>query len=221
MPKWLALCVGLLLAVVLAAPAWGTDTTLLLPKGAVIETHLAEEMNSAKVHAGDSFQFVVAKDVVVDHNIVISTGSKGSGHLTEVTAAGSSGKSGGIALVYDYVTADNGTQIPVLHDTTEKKKDVSTAGGTVGGAAAGWALLGVGGSALGGLFGHKAVHGQNVVIPVTTITEVATQSDYTFTLNNRVFPQARTTDSPASAAISPAPATRMRAANIAKPHIYS
>jgi len=206
----LALCFVLCLVVQIAVlasvavPARATDTTAILPKGVVIETHLSEEMNSSKVHAGDSSQFVAAKDVLVDNYTIISTGAKGSGHLTEVTAAGSSGKSGGIALVYDYVVANDGTQIAVTHDTTETKKNVSTTGGTVRGAALGASLFGVGGSVAGGLFGHKAVHGQNVVTPVTTITEIATQSDNTLTLNNRAFLQA--TDSPAPAAVSPLPA---------------
>ena len=142
-----------------------SDQSVVIPSGILIETHLDQDMNSSTVHAGDLFQFVVGKDVVVNGMNVIPLGSKGVGHVTEAHSAGGHGKSGGIRLAYDYVFAIEGTQIPVAHNKEASEQDKSTA------FALGIGILTFG---VGGLFAHNFVHGHDVTIPQSAITYVAT-----------------------------------------------
>jgi hypothetical protein len=151
------------------------DVKVVIPEGTLVLTHLAEPMSSGKTHTGDVFQFVVAKDVVVNKLIVIRAGSKGVGHVTEARAAGSHGKSGGLRLAFDYIFAPDGSQIAVAHNKEAEEKDRSTLGATALG------ILLTGGL---GLFFHNFVHGSDITIPTDAETYVTTVSNRTVVLDN-------------------------------------
>lgn len=155
--------------------AWAQDVKVVIPEGTLVLTHLAEPMSSAKVHTGDVFQFVVAKDVVVDKLVAIRAGSKGVGHVTDAHSAGSHGKSGGIRLAFDYIFAPDGTQIAVAHNKAAEEQDRSTLGATALG------ILLTGGL---GLFFHNFVHGSDVTIPDDAETYVTTVSNRSVMLDS-------------------------------------
>lgn len=154
----------------------GPTATVVIPAGILIPTHLAEPMDSGEVHTGDLFEFVVGRDVVVDKYVVIPLGSRGVGHVTDAHAAGSHGKSGGIRLAFDYVFAADGSQIPVAHNKQASQAD--NGGGVAAATALGILTFGI-----GGLFAHNFIHGKNVVIPETAITNVETLANKSVTLN--------------------------------------
>jgi hypothetical protein len=161
-----------------SSPVLAADVKVVVPAGIVLETHLIEAMDSSKVHTGDIFEFVVVNDVVVGNYIAISSGSKGVGHVTDAHAAGSHGKSGGIRLTYDYVFANDGTQIPVAHNAEASRADTSS----VPALAIGIVTFGV-----GGLFAHNFVHGHDIVIAVETITDIATLANKAVVLDDAKY----------------------------------
>lgn len=179
-------------------PARAADVKVVIPAGIVLQTHLLDPMDSAKVHTGDIFEFVVVGDTIVGKIVVISSGSKGVGHVTDAHSAGSHGKSGGIRLAYDYVFANDGSQIPVAHNAELSRADSSS----VPALAIGILTFGV-----GGLFAHNFVHGHDVTISVETITDVATLANKAVILDDRTFEASVPGASPTvvSPAASPSP----------------
>lgn len=174
MRRFAMLCAAL---AIVATPALAAaqDVKVVIPEGTLVLTHLADPMNSAKVHTGDVFQFVVMKDVVVDKLIAIRANSKGVGHVTEAHSAGSHGKSGGIRLAFDYIFAPDGSQIAVAHNKEAEEKDRSTLGATALG------VILTGGL---GLFFHNFVHGSDVTIPTDAETYVTTVSNRNVVLDS-------------------------------------
>jgi hypothetical protein len=146
-------------ASVAAAPV-----SVVLPAGSLVLTHLSDPMSSADVHTGDVFQFVVSQDVVFQNLIVVPLGSKGVGHVTEAKQAGSHGKSGSVRLSFDYVFAQDGSQIPVAHNQQAAEADRSYVGGTVIAIVLFWPAI----------FFHNFVHGKDVTIPSDAVTYVTT-----------------------------------------------
>lgn len=174
MRRFIMLCAALA-AAGLPAMAVAQDVKVVIPDGTLVLTHLADPMSSAKVHTGDVFQFVVARDVVVDKLVAIRANSKGVGHVTDAHAAGSHGKSGGIRLAFDYIFAPDGSQIPVAHNKEAEEKDRSTLGATALG------VILTGGL---GLFFHNFVHGSDVTIPADAETFVTTVSNRSVVLDS-------------------------------------
>lgn len=174
MRRFVMLCAAIA-TVALPSLALAEDVKVVIPEGTLVLTHLAEPMSSGKAHTGDVFQFVVAKDVVVNKLIAIRGGSKGVGHVTEAHAAGSHGKSGGLRLAFDYIFAPDGSQIAVAHNKEAEEKDRSTLGATALG------ILLTGGL---GLFFHNFVHGSDITIPTDAETYVTTVSNRTVVLDS-------------------------------------
>ncbi len=162
-----------LAALLVSTTAWGQagqpatteqPVSVVIPAGTLILTHLSAPMSSADVHTGDLFQFVVAKDVVVQNLVVIPAGTNGVGHVTEARQAGSHGKSGGIRLAFDYTFAPDGSQIPVAHNQQAEEADKSYVGGPIVALLVFWPAL----------FFHNFVHGKDVTIPSDAVTFVTT-----------------------------------------------
>lgn len=152
----IALCANMALA---------KDVRVVIPESTFVVVHLAEPMSSKDVHTGDVFQFVVAKDVVVDGYTVIRAGSKGVGHVTEAHSAGTHGKAGGIRIAFDTVYSVDGTAVAVAHTKEAEEQDRSTLGATALG------IILTGGL---GLFFHNFVHGSDITIPDDAQTNVLT-----------------------------------------------
>jgi hypothetical protein len=112
----------------LSQAASAAPLDVLVPAKTLVQTHLAQPINSASAHQGDSFGFVVAQNVIVDNLIVIPARAAGSGHITEAHSAGKNGHSGGLQLSFDFVYAADGSVIPVSHDQQAAEKDRSTLG---------------------------------------------------------------------------------------------
>ena len=107
--------------------------------------------------------------------IAIRAGSKGVGHVTEAHSAGTHGKSGGIRIAFDYIFAEEGSQIPVAHNKEAEERDHSTLGVTAVG------VILTGGL---GLFFHNFVHGKDITIPDDAKTYVTAISNRTIVLDS-------------------------------------
>lgn len=116
---------------------------ITIPAGTMLEIELASDVSSKTSTAGDVVRARVATAVSVDGGVAIPAGSTLSGTVEEANPADRFGGISSLALRFDTVECADGRTVPVqasfrteVHG--EKKKDAAT----IGGAAAGGALLG-------------------------------------------------------------------------------
>jgi hypothetical protein len=96
-----------------------------LESGAAVEISPRHDASTADLHKGDSFDLVVAKDVVKDGYVVIPRGTPGHGVVTWRTGNGGFGKSG--KMEFDLVDLMlDGHPVPVSgHYRVEGKGDTT------------------------------------------------------------------------------------------------
>lgn len=137
----------------------------LVPAGTMVPVHLVGSISSGSAKPDETFQIQVAEDVVVNDMIVIRQGSGGQGHIVEASGAGGSGRSGSIALAFDYVFSADGGRIR-LSQATQKQAEEDRKGASSTATIIGFATFGI-----GGLFGHNLAHGrQKTIDPKTVIS---------------------------------------------------
>jgi hypothetical protein len=156
-----------------------------VPAGTAVTVVFLDGVSSVASKAGDSFRTKVAKDIVVDGVTVIPAGSVLSGTVTEAVSLKKIGGKAKLTLDFSRLELPSGGTA-LVHATivqigkSETKKDAAT----IGGAAAGGALLGhvldkgdhkTKGTVLGALAGAAAgtviaakTAGQEIEIPAGT-----------------------------------------------------
>ena len=83
-----------------------------LPANSEVVLELNGELSSKTHRAGDKFSLTVAKDVVVDNQVVIPRGTRAIGQVTWRTGTGGFGKSGKMELAFRYLEMNN-LKVPV------------------------------------------------------------------------------------------------------------
>ncbi len=165
-----------------------------VPAGLVLNVELLDTVSSASNSPGDSVTARVNQDVVVDGKLVIPAGSTVSGTVTEARGLKAIGGKAKLRLEFNAVELPLG-EIPIRaafarEGKSETKKDAAT----IGGAAAGGALLGrifdrsheargtVTGALIGGAAGTAVAagtKGEEVTLPSGTRLALHLQSPVT------------------------------------------
>jgi len=99
---------------------------LSLPEGTTLQVFLLDPLYSKKLEKkgiGETIQFEVAEDVVVDGVTVVRRGALATAHMSEVQKSKIAGRHAEMDFVFDTVTAVDGQSVPI------KAGDEKTRGG--------------------------------------------------------------------------------------------
>jgi len=145
----------------------GPPHTVTLPDGTPMKVLLRDPLYSKKLDkdsTGQTVQFEVAEDVVVDGTTLIRRGALATGHFTDVEKTKTRNRNAEIEFAFDAATAVDGQKIPVS-GASEKAR-----GGRTGGTASALAQAGV--------FGF-AMHGTDALIRAGTAYDVEVSGQHT------------------------------------------
>lgn len=110
-----------------------------IPPGTVIEVESARAYSSANLRVGDLMSFAVTKRIFVNEVLVVERGAAAMARVVQQKRAGRMGRPGMLAWEMLYVTAVDGTQVPV--QLAGKQHGTSRRAAVVGGAVATGALV--------------------------------------------------------------------------------
>jgi hypothetical protein len=110
-----------------------------IPSGTVIEVESARAYSSAKMQVGDLLSFAVTKRIFVNGVLVVERGAAAVARVVKQKRAGLLGRPGMLAWEMLYVTAVDGTQVPIR--LPGKQQGASRRAAVVGGAVATGALV--------------------------------------------------------------------------------
>ena len=99
--------------------------TLSLQSGKMVYVKTTRTLTPSSLRMGDTIDFVVAGNVVVDGKTVIKSGSHVTGTVTRASEKGMIGKAGEIAVQLDTVKAVDGTIVYLSGGRTVSGKDNS------------------------------------------------------------------------------------------------
>lgn len=119
------------LAAVLLAPAGWAQSPLVLMDGTPIKMRLNRNLSSETARVGDSVDFEVLEDIVVNGLVVIQQGSTAMATVTEARAKRRMGKAGALDVNIDYVRLVTGEKVP-LRAVQERQGDSKTGAMTAG-----------------------------------------------------------------------------------------
>ena len=158
-----------------------------LPEGTSIPVRMTTAVDSETASVGTNVEGTVSSNVSAAGHVVIPSGSRVKGEVSEVKSAKRFGGQAMIAVTFSEVETPEGDDIPVtgrIEDFGKKQvgKDTATiAGSAVGGAILGEVLDGkpVEGAVVGGGIGTAVASrkGQDAVIPAGTEITVRTTSN--------------------------------------------
>lgn len=119
-------------------------TTATIPSGTTLDVEFIETVASDTHREGDTFRVRVANDVREEGHVVIPAGSEILGQVTE--AAPVQRKIGGrarLALAFTDLVLPSGTRVPIQASFVQQgRSETGRDAATIGGAAAGGAILG-------------------------------------------------------------------------------
>lgn len=170
------------------APAPESPRSVTVPAGTDLQVELLEGLASDTTRAGETFRARVASDVRTDGSVAIPEGSEVVGVVDEAVPLRKVGGRAKLALRFTDVVLPSGATVPihaslVQQGRSETKKDAAT----IGGAAAGGAILGrilnrhdkSKGTVVGAILGAAAgtaiaskTPGEEVIIPEGTVLKL-------------------------------------------------
>ena len=148
-----------------------------IPGGTVIEVETATATSSAKANAGDSITFLAKRRVFVGDVLVIERGAVAKARVVKAKSASVWGRAGMLAWEMEYITAVDGTHIPIA--LRGKQSGTNRTAAMAGGAVATGALIFPYSSPVALIWGLKKgdeaiLRGSRVFTPsVRTETEIA------------------------------------------------
>jgi hypothetical protein len=110
-----------------------------IPTGTVIEVESSRAYSSANMPVGSLMSFAVTRRIFVNNVLVVERGSAAVARVVQRKRAGRLGRPGMLAWEMLYVTAVDGTQVPIL--LAGRKQGTSRRAAIVGGAVATGALV--------------------------------------------------------------------------------
>lgn len=114
-----------------------------VPSGTEFEVIFLDGLSSETAKAGDPFRARVAQDVRVDGIVVVPAGSLLSGRVTEAVPLRKIGGAAKLSLAFDRLELTTGSTVPIEIALAEQgKSQTKKDAATIGGAAAGGAVLG-------------------------------------------------------------------------------
>jgi hypothetical protein len=87
--------------------------TVKIPFGTIVEVESAFNVSSQEVRTGDAISFRVVYPVMVDGRTVIEPDATATGRVLKASRGGHFGRAGRLAWNMEYVTAVDGTKIPL------------------------------------------------------------------------------------------------------------
>lgn len=155
-----------------------------VPAGTVLEVEFLEDLSSESSQAGDIFRARVSSDVTADGDVAIPAGSEVVGVVTEAVPLRKVGGRAKLALKFTDLVLPAGTTVPLHASVVEQgRSETGRDAATIGGAAAGGAILGrvlnKGDRSKGGLIGAIIGAAAGVVIASRTPGEEITISEGT------------------------------------------
>ncbi len=155
-----------------------------VPAGTQLDVAFVDAVSSKTSKVGDSFRARVNRDVVQDGVVVIPTGSVVVGSVTEAVPLKTIGGTAKLSLDFSKLELPSGAAVPIQATLSEQgKSETKKDAATIGGAAAGGALLGrllsrgnkTKGTILGAVVGAAAgtaiaakTKGQEIQVPAGT-----------------------------------------------------
>ena len=89
------------------------NLTVKIPFGTIVEIESAFTVSSQEVRTGDAISFRVVYPVMVDGRTVIAPGATATARVVRASRGGHFGRAGRLAWNMEYVTAVDGTKIPL------------------------------------------------------------------------------------------------------------
>ncbi len=125
------------------APVPVRTTRLTVPAFTQVDVEFVDALSSESSQVGDSFTARLAQDVVVEGQVAIPAGSVVSGQVVEVVPTKKIGGQARLALQFNTLRLPSGDTSPFHASFAgEGKKQTTKDAATIGGSAAGGALLG-------------------------------------------------------------------------------
>ena len=176
---------------------------VMIPVSTLVTMKTLEPLDSKTAQEGETVQFAVADDVVVDGIVAIPRGMEATGTITKARKSGRFGKDGKIEITFHSVRAADSTPVDLIVGEKTKEEYTRTAG-AVGASAAGAIILGPVGL-VGGLF----IHGNDVNIPegTTMYAETAKDTDVVGFKQNGTIENLKTANMAASGVTVPSAVT--------------
>ncbi len=117
----------------LAAPLCAEGEPVVLPAGMSLPLVLQHHVNSAYTPAGSPVFFRVARDLVVNDQVLVAEGALVTGKMAQAAERGRVGRSGMMLVSVDSVTGVDGTRVPVDADWSRqgRSRGAATVGWTV------------------------------------------------------------------------------------------
>lgn len=116
----------MLLSIPVFLSAQTDSTSFILQEGTIIKVALLNDISGKEVSVGQSIDFELSENVILNDKIVIAKGAKVSGTVTEAQRSKALGKKGKLAFSIDYLYLPNGKVIK-LRSQIEKNLNGSGA----------------------------------------------------------------------------------------------
>ena len=95
-----------------------TDSSKMIPEGTIVTVKLLEDLSSKTSHVGDIVEFETTEPIIINKYVLVETGAKCSGKVTEVEKPKGMGKGGKLTFSIDYLGLPTGKNIKL---TSEQK----------------------------------------------------------------------------------------------------
>ena len=105
------------------APAPAEPREIILPAATIVDVEAAYDINSQLVKTGDALSFRVVDPVIVGGVTVIEAGATATGRVELAKRGGHWGKAGTLVWSLQYVTAVDGTRVPLQFATMRQRGD--------------------------------------------------------------------------------------------------
>lgn len=142
-----------------------------VPANTLVKIALVTPVNAKNLKVGDTIQYQVAEDVLIDGNLIFAKGEPGEGTVTKVRQARNFGRDAEVNIEFEKTKAIDGTYVTTFVGE-EAKKEMKSLAMAAGASLVGMVLLGPIG-VITGVF----VHGKNIDLPEGTEVYIQTKSD--------------------------------------------
>lgn len=111
------------------------DSAIVLKEGTIIKCQLEQDLNGKENSIGQTIDFTLSEDIIIDNKVVLPKGLKIVGTITEAAASKGLGKKGKLSFSINYIYLSDNRVFKLRNQVT---KNLSGSGGIV---AAGTVLL--------------------------------------------------------------------------------
>ena len=92
---------------------------IMIPEGTIVKAVLMQDLNGKEVNVGQTINFELSDNIIMDSRVVLPKGAKITGIVTEAQRSKALGKKGKLSFSIDYLYLTNG-KIVKLRSTIEK-----------------------------------------------------------------------------------------------------